>query len=211
MQNGNRDITHQMNENYLPDLPPVPNTGGSESTSTVGNGPFGLSKGLRKEDIDIQVIEVKPCMYRAETLPKKHSAFQYYFLQITPVQGLSWIKAIGNPIDTNSYGSELQSAFETMKGKLENIYGRSEIMDFLMYDSIWNEPRDWMQAISNKERTLAAKWEDKRGNGLPSELESIFLYVAAEDAYTGYIAIEYAFTNQEASEREIGMLEDDAL
>jgi hypothetical protein len=204
-----------MNENYLPDLPPAPNTGGSESsgesTSTVGNGPFGLSKGLRKEDIDIQMMEVKPCLYRAETLPKKHSAFEYYFLQITPVQGLSWIKAIGNSVGTNPYGSELQSTFETMKGKLENIYGRAEIMDFLMHDSIWNEPRDWMQAISNKERTLAAKWEEKKGNSLPSDLKSIFLYVAAEDTYTGYIAIEYEFSNQEASEREIGMLEDDAL
>ncbi len=204
-----------MNENYLPDLPPLPNTGGSESgsgsTSTVGNGPFGLSKGLRKEDIDIQMTEVKPCLYRAETLPKKHSAFQYYILQITPVQGLAWIKAIGNPLATNPYGSELQNSFETMKGKLENIYGRAEIIDFLMYDSIWNEPRDWMQAIANKERTVAASWENKKGNSLPSDLKSVFLYVAAEDTYTGYIAIEYAFANLEASEKEIGMLEDDAL
>jgi hypothetical protein len=55
-QNGKRSITQQMNKNYLPDLPPVPSTKGSESgselASTVGNGPFGLSKGLRKEDID---------------------------------------------------------------------------------------------------------------------------------------------------------------
>jgi hypothetical protein len=204
-----------MNENYLPDLPPLPSTegseSGSESISRAGNGPFGLSKGLRKEDIDIQMTEIKPCLYRAETLPKKHSAFQYYLLQITPVQGLAWIKAIGNPVATNPYGSTLQNTFQTMKGKLENIYGCSDIIDFLMYDSIWNEPRDWMQAIANKERTLAAQWENKKGNSLPSDLESVFLYAAAEDTYTGYIAIEYAFTNQEASDKEIEMLEDDAL
>lgn len=201
----------QMSENHLPDLPPLSNQGENHPGIATGNGPFGLSKGLRKEDLDIQMQEVKPCLYRAETLPKKHSAFQYYYLQITPVQGLSWVKAIGNPVPTNPYGSELKSAFETMRGKLENIYGRPENIDFLMYDSIWNEPRDWMQAISNGERRLAAQWDSKKGNGLPSELESIFLYVAAEDTYTGYIAIEYAFTNQEASEKEIGMLEDDAL
>lgn len=200
-----------MSENYLPDLPPLGNAEGSEPARAIGNGPFGLSKGLRKEDLDIQMMEVKPCLYKAEALPKKHSAFQYYYLQITPVQGLSWIKAIGNPTATNPYGGEIQNTFEAMRGKLENIYGRPENIDFLMYDSIWNEPRDWMQAIANGERTLAAKWDGKKGNGLPSDLDSIFLYVAAEDTYTGYIAIEYSFTNQEASEKEISMLEDDAL
>ena len=210
-QTDERRSIPKMSENHLPDLPPLSNADGGESTKAVGNGPFGLSKGLRKEDLDIQMMEVKPCFYKAETLPKKHSAFQYYFLQITPVQGLSWIKAIGNSVSTNSYGTEIQNTFETMRGKLENIYGRPENIDFLMYDSIWNEPRDWMQAIQNGERTLAARWENKNGMSLPSDLTSIFLYVAAEDSYTGYIAIEYAFANFDASEKEIGMLEDDAL
>ncbi|CAK6699890.1 hypothetical protein OGCDGJMD_02749 [Cyanobium usitatum str. Tous] len=204
-----------MDENLLPPLPPLPSQENSaysrEVKSTAASGPFGLSKGLRKEDLDIQIVEVKPCFYRAETLPKKHSAFQYYYLQITPVQGLSWIKSIGNPISTNPYGHELRSSFEDMKGKLENIYGRPEMVDFLMYESIWNEPRDWMQAIQNGERRLAARWDNGKPKVLPSEIESIFLYVAAEDAYTGYIAIEYAFANYDASEKEIGMLEDDAL
>jgi hypothetical protein len=205
-----------MSDDFLPPLPPPPresisNDRTSDQKTTIGNGPFGLSMGLRIEDLEISMTEVKPCIYRAETLPKKHSAFQYYYLQITPVQGLAWVKSIGNTISTNPYGHELQSSFEEMKNKLEKIYGRSEAIDFLMYDSIWNEPRDWMQAIQNGERRLAAKWENSRGNQLPSNLSNIFLYVAAEDTYSGYIAIEYAFENQEASEREISMLEDDAL
>lgn len=208
---GERNTPQHMSENYLPDLPPINSADGSESSKAIGNGPFGLSKGLRKEDLDINMMEIKPCFYRAETLPKKHSAFEYYFLQITPVQGLSWVKAIGNPVATNPYGNELQSAFETMKGKLENIYGRPEMFDFLMHDSIWDEPRDWMQGIANGERRLAAQWDRKKGKDLPSDLQSIFLYAAAEDTHSGYIAIEYAFGNFEASEKEIGMLEDDAL
>lgn len=200
-----------MSENYLPDLPTLSNQAENPPRVTIGDGPFGLSKGLRKEDIDIQIQEVKPCMYKAEKLPKKHSAFEYYFLQITPVQGLSWIKAIGISVPTNPYGSDLKSAFETMRGKLENIYGRPENGDFLMDDSIWNEPRDWMQAIANKERYLYAHWDSKNISGLPSDLKSIFLSVSAEDTDTGYIAIEYSFTNYEASEKEISMLEDDAL
>ena len=200
-----------MSENYLPDLPTLSNQAENTSRATIGDGPFGLSRGLRKEDIDIQIQEVKPCMYRAEKLPKQHSAFEYYYLQITPVQGLSWIKAIGNNVTTNPYGSDLKSAFETIRGKLENIYGRPENGDFLMDGSIWNEPRDWMQAIANKERHLYAHWDSKKISGLPSDLESIFLNVSALGTDSGYIAIEYSFTNYEASEKEMAMLEDDAL
>jgi hypothetical protein len=202
-----------LDDDLLPPLPSLPNepttSVGGEQRKNIGNGPFGLSKGLRKEDMEIQMTEVKPCFYRTDSLPKKHSAFQYYYLQITPVQGLSWIKSIGMSISTNPYGHELQSEFKRMKEKLEKIYGKPELMDFLMYESIWNEPRDWMQAVQNGERTLAAKWEGK--NKLPSNLESIFLYVAAEDSYSGYIAIEYEFDNMSAAEQEIAMLEDDAL
>jgi len=207
-----------MNDDFLPPLPPppppMPGKGGTvpfDQSTTPGNGPFGLCKGLRKEDIDVQLVEVKPCFYRADTLPKKHSAFEYYYLQITPVQGLAWVKSIGNTIATNPYGHNLSSAFEEMKGKLSKIYGKPELIDMLMYDSIWNEPRDWMQAINNGERTLAARWENRKQAQLPSDLESVFLYVAAADTYSGYIAIEYAFDNFVASEQEIAMLEDDAL
>ena len=206
-----------MSSDFLPPLPPPPPTPGqgvtnfSTQRANPGNGPFGLQKGLRKEDIDGQLVEVKPCIYQTETLPKKHSAFSYYFLQISPVQGLAWVKSVGNTIATNPYGGELRSAFDDMKSKLEKIYGKSELIDFLMYDSIWNEPRDWMQAVNDGERRLAAKWQSSSQNSLPSDLESIFLYVAASDTYSGYIAIEYAFNNYSESEQEIAMQEDDAL
>jgi len=104
----------------------------------------------------------------------------------------------------------VRSAFEDMKGKLEKTYGKSELIDCLMHDSIWNEPRDWMQAVQNGERILAAKWESTKTR-LPSSLESVFLIATAIDAYSGWIAIEYAFDNYTAAEQEIAMLEDDAL
>lgn len=204
-----------MTDDYLPPLPPALNQIGSVTTgeqrSTIGNGPFGLVKGLRKEDFGLQITEISPFVYQAETLPRKHSAFQYYFVQITPVQGLSWIKSVGNPISTNPYGTEILTAFSEMKAKLEKIYGRAELIDFLMHDSIWDRPRDWMQALQDGERCLASSWKNNRNNQMPSDLESVFLHAGASDTYTGYIAIEYAFNNKEASDQEISMLEDDAL
>ena len=114
-------------------------------------------------------------------------------------------------MQTNAYGNELRLAFDEMRNKLERIYGSSELIDYLMYDSIWNEPRDWMQSIQNGERKLAAKWDHASKAKLSSNLESVFLYAAAESTYAGWIAIEYAFDNLGQSEQEIAMLEDDAL
>ena len=208
-----------MTENFLPPLPPLPPSSppnqqfsatGQQKTG-IASGPFGLAKGLRKEDLPGQLQEIKPCFFQTDKLPKTHSASTHYFVQITPVQGLSWVKSIGNTIQTNPYGIELRTAFEDMRGKLEKIYGKSESIDYLMYESIWNEPRDWMQAIQNGERKLAAIWENKGNTKLPSSLENVFLYVAANDAYSGWIAIEYTFDNYPASEQELAMLEDDAL
>jgi len=199
-------------------LPPLPNEGpeansniSQENKFQIANGPFGLAKGIKREEFDIAITEVQPCVFHAETLPKKHSAFQYYFLRITPVQGLAWIKAVGVNTQTNPYGYELKGTFDEMKAKLQNIYGKPELVDFMMHDSIWKDARDWMQAIQSGERRLFAQWENKSNTQLPSNLQSVFLYASAQDSYSGSIIIEYAFDNIDAANQEIAMLEDDAL
>jgi hypothetical protein len=200
---------------YIPPLPPLPpeptNVNRFLAKQVAGTGPFGLGMGVKREDFEGSLKEILPYKFEALTVPKIHSAFQYYILQITPVQGLSWIKAIGKPISTNPYGLEVQSAFEDFKGKLEKIYGVSERTDHLMYESIWNEPRDWMHAILSGERRLGATWKSTTTRKLQTDLESIYLYAAAENTSVGYIAIEYAFTNKTAADQEIALLEDDAL
>lgn len=199
-------------------LPPLPNEGAEANSNIsqgnkfqIANGPFGLAKGIKREEFDISITEVQPCVFHAETLPKKHSAFQYYFLRITPVQGLAWVKAVGVNNQTDPYGYELKGAFDEMKAKLQNIYGKPELVDFLMPDSIWKDARDWMQAIQSGERRLFAQWENKGNTQLPSNLQSVFLYASAQDSYSGFIIIEYAFDNIDAANQEIAMLEDDAL
>jgi len=132
-----------MNDDLLPPLPQessdVNANNSQEKRNLIADGPFGLAKGIKREEFDIALAEVQPCIFHAETLPKKHSAFQYYFMRITPVQGLAWIKAVGNNIQTNPYGFELKATFDEMKEKLQKIYGKPKLVDFLMHDSIWKE------------------------------------------------------------------------
>ena len=174
-------------------------------------GPFGLEMGMPMSEFNEPLEEIAPGKYYAKSAPKPHSAFESYVFTITPKHGLSWIKSLGKTIQTNPYGIELKSEFDSMKSKLESKYGKHDLLDFLMHDSIWNEPRDWMQSISNKERILMAQWEPKHGSILGESLVSVALIASASDTSSGYISIEYSFENTGEVELELSALEDEAL
>lgn len=174
-------------------------------------GPFGLWMGMGSGDFEQTLNEIAPCKFQAPSVPKPHSAFERYVTQVSPLAGLSWIKAIGKTIQTSGYGVEVRTAFEAMEQKLATTYGRQKKHDFLMHDSIWNEPRDWMQAVLSKERVLMSEWSKASGASLTDSLSSVALVMGVYDTSSGYIAIEYSFENIDRAEAEIAALEDDAL
>lgn len=173
--------------------------------------PFGLFMGMQTTDFSQPLKEIAPYKFSLETPPKAHPAFSLYILQITPKCGLSWIKAIGGDINTSGYGIELKSAFEGMEEKLNKTYGTCTRNDFLMFDSIWNEPKDWMMAILKKERFLGSTWDVKSNARLTSALDSVYLNASASDTETGYITLEYILKNSAQSDAEIAEAQDDAL
>lgn len=167
--------------------------------------------GHAKTDFAAQLEEVSSCKFIAQAVPKPHSAFESYIVEISPRSGLSWIKAIGKTLESNSFGIELKTAFELMEQKLVTAYGQHERFDFLMHGSIWDEPRDWMQALNSTERVLMSQWSNETGASLKDGLSSLALVVGALNTSTGYIAIEYSFQNKYLADAEIAELEDGVL
>lgn len=174
-------------------------------------GPFGLWMGMSIDDFEGPLDEIAPCKYKVQDVPKPHSAIERYICEIAPRSGLSWLKAIGKTIESSCYGIEIKAAFDVMEQKLGAAYGRQKKHDFLMHESIWNEPRDWMQSILNKERILMSEWSKETGASLNDSLSSVALVLGALDTSSGYIAIEYSFENCAQAEAEIAAMEDDAL
>ncbi|MCP5231309.1 MAG: hypothetical protein H6948_04315 [Zoogloeaceae bacterium] len=80
-----------------------------------------------------------------------------------------------------------------------------------MHDSIWSEPRDWMQGMLSKERILMSEWSKETRATLGDSLTTVALIAGAYDTSSGYIAIEYSFENALNADAEIAALEDDAL
>lgn len=167
--------------------------------------------GMQLADFSQPLREIAPFKFALDAPPKPHPAFETYILQITPKNGLSWIKAVGREIPTSGYGIELRSEFRSMEEKLQKSYGPCEQIDFLMVDSIWDEPKDWMMSLLKRERFMQTSWESKHDSKLTEALESIFLIASAVDTEKGYIAIEYALKNSHQAESEISEAQDDVL
>ena len=181
------------------------------TSSLAFSGPFGLEMGMSLKDVGGTPESLGGGKYKVTSVPKPHSAFQFYIVQIAPKGGLCWIKAIGNEISTSVYGLELKAGFESLEEKLASAYGDHETVDRLRTGSIWNEPKDWMMALVKKERVLAAIWNAENGSSLPEEIESIVLFAQPLSRETGVLAVEYRLSNQATCEAEIAALEDDAL
>ncbi len=178
---------------------------------SVFAGPFGLEMGMSIKQIDPNAKEIAPYIYKIQSVPKPHSAFESYVLKVSPNCGLCLIKANGKDISTNTYGVELKSSFYDMKERLEKVYGISETTDVLFPGSIWDEPNDWMMGILKDERILCSFWEKEKGLDLKDNINIIVLGVSAINQNKGYLILEYSFINKENCDKEISDLEDSAF
>lgn len=50
-------------------------------------GPFGLWMGMQNTDFAAQLEEVSSCKFIAQAVPKPHSAFESYIVEISPRSG----------------------------------------------------------------------------------------------------------------------------
>jgi len=121
--------------------------------------------------------------------PRPHPSFAYYVVIISPRNGLVKVVGVGTTIETSAYGSELKSEFEELLESLVPIYGTPKLFDYLRAGSIWREPRDWMAAMIDKERTLEAFWAPS----LPfdNRVATIGLQAEALSGHAGRISLGY--------------------
>ena len=174
------------------------------------SGPFGLEMGMKKDQVKI-AEEIAPYTYGLINVPKPHSAFPSIIGRITPNNGLSCIRALGNNIITQGLGLEVKYEFENYINKLSKTYGEVKVINDLMQGSIWDQPQDWMMSIEKKERMYLAQWHEDYGLNLPNNLISITLGVFAHDDHNGQLILDYYFKNSTTAQEEISSLEDDAL
>ncbi|MCK7628736.1 hypothetical protein MZ018_14215 [Shewanella sp. JNE10-2] len=181
-----------------------------EQAMLVADGPFGLAMGMTKEMFNGRLTQAKTGLYFLDKPPIPHDQFESYVVKIGEKSGLCWIKGIGKNVASNGYGMQLKGAFDEFETKLDKRYGVHERTDFLMPASIWKDPQDWMMGLLKADRYLLSVWKgDKKP--LPNDLSSIGLLAQAESSSSGYLALEYSFSNKEACDTEIKQVDDSGL
>lgn len=162
-------------------------------------GPFGLEKGMSFDEVKEACGGREPVSADNGAyiiIPTKpHPYFVRYIAWIDPKEGLHYIKAIGSDISTNGYGIEVRSKFDSLETTLSKTYGTCDRTNVLLPGSIWRDADDWMMAISKKERYMMSAWEKKYGSSLPDSITGVYMAVYASSSYSGYICLEYEFSN----------------
>jgi hypothetical protein len=191
--------------------------GGTDATA--GNGPFGLERGMTKDQV-IRLVGQKNVaekyagdkfsgsdMLILSSAPKPHRAFVAYRLTISPKDGLLRIIAAGVDIPTNGFGRNVQEAFTNIRDAVAASYGQpANDFDYVETGSLWTEPQYWMIGVLKKERTLSSLWlpgplsYDPEGTSLkvnehklPYNLDAISLVVVARSTEMACLRLIYEF------------------
>lgn len=167
--------------------------------------PFGLKMGMTIKDI-AKECEGKPEFIKNDAYmikPKKsHPSFEHYIVFVDKNKGLYQIKALSSTINTNDYGTELQSSFNATKDRIAKKYGKPSIRDEIDPGSSFRDGKYWMYTLKDGARTLAAIWG--QGKKLDDSLDLVVLECSASDysAHQGFLILFYYFKNAENIEDE---------
>ncbi len=181
------------------------------------SGPFGLSMGMKLEDLRMQAEQELVKLSNIdcdqyEIVPiSKHSSFDSYNVNISEKYGLYRIVAIGKIINTSVHGHEVKNEFKNLVDGFSKGYGKCNLSDFLSYGSIWNEPQDWMNGLLHRERFLAADWSVEHQSNMKNDLTSINIFTFALDQSSAQLIVNYYFSNSKDAESEKKDLEDSIL
>lgn len=204
-------------ENSGAELPREPEVERSKSARLPpADGPFGFKQGLTRADIEsmlgesVSLVAGTKNTYLLSTAPKPHGAFERYAAVIGEVPGLCDIRGVGKDISSSRHGIQLKTSFNEVESTLSEIYGPSKKTDRLLAGSIWKDPEDWMMGLLKEERFLFAQWG---GSGAPlrNDISSITLVARAKSGDSGYLILEYSFSNHDQCSEEAKSAEKTAL
>lgn len=135
--------------------------------------------------------------------PGPHPLFKSYFVLSTPSLGIVWVKGITPQIENDNFGSETCATVDRIEMQLTQKYGRPKKRDLLMDGSIWTEPQDWMNGLTNRERFYSYSWKKSAIPQLPEDLDTIYIGAVPHDGLTAEVVLEYASPRLKEAEAEL--------
>lgn len=163
--------------------------------------PFGLKMGMSLNEIAAVCNGEAPVFLEADRYlikpAKRHPIFEHYMVSVNEKTGLYQIKAVSSSVETNKYGTELQSAFYATKDRIAKTYGHPTLVDKVdtNIEKIYQQNDYWFYTLSEGSRVLAAMWNNDQ---MADNLKMVALECVSESGIfsgTGYLALHYYFIN----------------
>lgn len=165
---------------------------------------FGLTMGLASHELKTVKDDGAPAgMLRILTVPIPSGGYDKYLGQFSDEQGLCWVKAIGIDINSTPTGEEARSEFTVEKLRLIKLYGPAKEYDFKFRGETGDDLDNWLRAVNQGDRYVAAIWQLADGVDLPLNLESIGLVLNAASSEIAYLSLENTYNNIALCEQEI--------
>ena len=171
--------------------------------------PFGLKMGMTVEEIAEQ-CEEEPSYFEDDIYLvkpiKKHPLFSYYAVYVNEKNGLYQIRAISDSMTCNDYGTEIQSAFNTVKERIAKVYGKPRIIDKVdsSLSEYMRQDKWWFSNLKNGAQQLSAIWGEK--TELSDNLTIVALDCVADNSVfhfeDAHLVLCYYFKNASAVEDE---------
>jgi hypothetical protein len=182
---------------------PIPTAPAQPETRAASNGPFGVQMGMSvKKLVNCSKVPGRS-FYDCATLPKTHSAFGSYIVKAIEPVGVCWVKAIGNEIENDAYGTKLRDSVDQLADQLGLTYGseKKEKWDRLLTGSRWKDSDDWMMGLYKEERMYAFFWQFERPE--KNDVKELAVFAVGTGPGSGRADVEFTFANKTQCEDAI--------
>ncbi|WP_163223344.1 hypothetical protein, partial [Bacteroides sp. 214] len=145
-----------------------------------------------------------------------------YAVRIDPDYGVYMVKAMSKNIETNSYGNALTAAFNFHVESIRDMYGEESYRNDETQSAIWLNQLGSLTDLRNlllfteMIYSYKGKIEDMPSDSimqcllqkieeykdLPSDIASIAIEAIATTPHSGYVVVEYIFSNQTMVEKK---------
>ena len=177
------------------------------AAAAVSAGPFGLEMGMTLDEVQQACGGRQPVSYGGDLYmvepEKSHPAFCVYMVRVSESEGLYFVLASGEKVESVMTGEIVRSRFASLKDTLCLTYGDCRVTDELASGSAFQKESEWMVALAAGERKLQAVWNRGVSSRLPSDVRQIVLAVSSVSSYEARVSVSYTFANFDAAMQQV--------
>jgi hypothetical protein len=165
--------------------------GAPADTKPVGEGPFGLTLGMKIEDVGGARPLEKPGFYEVAAPPKPHPDFESVVLIAYPETGICLVRGIGRTIEGDGSGGQIRAKVDGLAAALSTKYGKSAKLDDCSGGDIQCSNEFWMMTLDGGDRAYVYKWTAQNPLMKKNRIGEIYVAASAGNIQASYPMIEF--------------------